>query len=232
MKLGLFTDPHYCDKEVGQGGRCPKDSLRKIREAMDFFKEEKCNLVVCLGDLIDSDVSHQQEIDNLQAVKQIIDASGLQTVVLMGNHDAQVFTDEEFYGILGEDRRPKDLCAEGKAFLFVDAGYLSSGERYAPGKVVWNDSFYPFPAELVRRLEKAEGQVHLFMHQIIVPDLSENHMLSNAAELRRIVTEGGKVCRVYMGHYHPGHSCTIDGVDYLIPKGMCLHEEAYCTVQV
>ena len=228
MKLGLFTDPHYCYKEVGQGGRCPMASLGKIRDAMAYFRQENCDLVICLGDLIDSDVSRQQEIDNLLAVKEVIDGANLKTIVLMGNHDAQVFTEAEFYDILGEDHRPEDFRAEGKSFVFVDAGYLSSGERYAPGKVVWNDSFYPFPEELTQRLEKASGEVHLFMHQIIVPGLSENHQIANMDAIRSIVTQSSKVRRVCMGHYHPGHSGTLEGVEYRIPKGMCLHENAWC----
>ena len=227
MKLGLFTDPHYCYKEVGQGGRCPVDSLRKLREALTVFQKEMCDLVICLGDLIDSDVTRQQEIENLLAVKQLLDDAQLPAMVLMGNHDAQVFTDTEFYEILGKERRPRDFSAEGKDLLFVDACYSASGQRYAPGEVVWNDSCCPHPEELVHRLEKAAGEVHIFMHQIIMPGLSENHQICNAEQIRRIVTESGKVRRVYMGHYHPGYRGILDNVEYLIPKGMCLHENAY-----
>ena len=227
MKLGLFTDPHYYFQEVGRGGRCPIASLRKIREAMTCFQKEKCDMAICLGDLIDSDVSRRQEMENLLAVRQVLDSAGLPVIVLMGNHDAQVFTDGEFYGLLGEDRRPRDFTVEGKTFVFVDAGYLSSGEPYRPGNVVWNDSFCPFPEELAQRLEMADGDVYVFMHQIIVPGLSVNHEIRNAQQLRRIVEESGKVRRVYQGHYHRGHRGILKGVEYCIPKGMCLHENAY-----
>ena len=39
---------------------------------------------------------------------------------LMGNHDAFVFTPEEFYGILGEKYRPKDTARGGVNLLFLD----------------------------------------------------------------------------------------------------------------
>ena len=50
MKLALFTDPHYCDKEVTCRTRRPILSYGKIREAMDTFVREGVDFVLCLGD--------------------------------------------------------------------------------------------------------------------------------------------------------------------------------------
>ena len=45
MKLALFTDPHYCDKEVTCRTRRPILSYGKIREAMDTFVREGVDFV-------------------------------------------------------------------------------------------------------------------------------------------------------------------------------------------
>lgn len=232
MKLGLFTDSHYCSKELVMGNRYPVQSLRKIRQAMDAFRQEKCDLVICLGDVIDSEPTRAQEEDNLRAVAQILRESGIPTVVLMGNHDADVFTQDEFYAILGESCRPRDFSADGKRFVFVDGCYSSDGSHYEPGKVRWYDSCYPYPGELADRLAEAHEPVHLFMHQIILPDVSEKHMLCNAEQVRSVLAASGKVRRVYHGHYHLGYRGSCEGIEYLIPPAVCMHEEAHCIEEI
>lgn len=232
MKLGLFTDSHYCSKEVVMGNRYPVQSLRKIDEAVKCFVEEKCDLIICLGDVIDSEPTRQLEEENLRAVAKILKDSGIPAVVLMGNHDADVFTQDAFYAILGENCRPKDFSADGKRFVFVDGCHSSDGSHYAPGKVCWYDSCYPYPQELAKRLQEANEPVHLFMHQIVLPDVSEKHMLCNAQEIRKVITESGKVDCVYHGHYHLGYKGVLDGVKYLIPKAVCMHENAACIVEI
>lgn len=53
MKLGLFSDPHYCTKDVTCGTRRPSLSFGKIRAAMEAFRDAGAEYVICLGDLVD-----------------------------------------------------------------------------------------------------------------------------------------------------------------------------------
>ena len=53
MKIGLFADAHYSSQEITCGKRYNSLSLEKIRQAYRFFAEKDCDLIVCLGDLID-----------------------------------------------------------------------------------------------------------------------------------------------------------------------------------
>jgi hypothetical protein len=70
MKLGIFTDSHYSSHTITglNKRRRNSQSLKKIKEAYDFFAAENCDLVICLGDLIDKEDSHQKEIDNLKEI--------------------------------------------------------------------------------------------------------------------------------------------------------------------
>ena len=52
IKLGIFTDPHYCDQDVTCRTRRPVLSYGKIREAMETFVREKVDFVLCLGDIL------------------------------------------------------------------------------------------------------------------------------------------------------------------------------------
>ena len=53
MKLGIFADPHYSSALLTCGRRYNSRSLAKIEAALARFAAERCDLVVCLGDLID-----------------------------------------------------------------------------------------------------------------------------------------------------------------------------------
>lgn len=68
MKVGLFSDPHYSTAPVTCEKRYNNQSLLKIQTALNHFQAENCDLVICLGDLIDTEENHVQEIINLQKV--------------------------------------------------------------------------------------------------------------------------------------------------------------------
>ena len=123
MKIGIFTDSHYSSQEITCGNRYNSKSLEKIKLAYDVFEIENCELVICLGDLIDREASHEKEITNLKKVARIINESSIKTICLMGNHDAFAFTEAEFYEIL-EDCKPENIIAEDKTLLFLDACVL------------------------------------------------------------------------------------------------------------
>ena len=88
MRIGLFTDSHYSSQKVTCTNRYNSESLRKIKEGYDFFKKEKAELVICLGDITDKEDTKEKEIKNLLEIKEVIDASEIKTYILMGNHDA------------------------------------------------------------------------------------------------------------------------------------------------
>ena len=101
MKIGVYTDAHYSSQEITCGRRYNSQSLRKIKEAYEFFKKECCGLVVCLGDLIDTEQTIEKEVQNLIDIATVIRKSNIPTVCLMGNHDAFVLDRKRFYEILG-----------------------------------------------------------------------------------------------------------------------------------
>ena len=72
MKIGILTDSHYSSQKVTCGNRYNSKSLKKIKLAYAFFESQKCDLVVCLGDLIDKEAHHEKEVENLKEVARII----------------------------------------------------------------------------------------------------------------------------------------------------------------
>ncbi|MBQ2940634.1 MAG: metallophosphoesterase [Clostridia bacterium] len=227
MKIGLFTDSHYSSQKVTCANRYNSESLRKIEEAYGFFKKEKAELVICLGDITDKEDTKEKEIKNLLEIRNVIDASKIKTIVLMGNHDAFTFTEDEFYSHLGEDKRPIDMISENESLLFVDACYFADGRRYSPMDDDWTDTFYPFAEKLSEKLSALKGDAFIFMHQNVDGNIREDHRLSNDGEMREIFEKSGKVKSVFQGHYHKGAENETDGIKYITLKAMCENEKAY-----
>lgn len=231
MKLGIFTDSHYSSKEVTCTVRYNSKSLEKIRKAYSVFEKENCDLIICLGDLIDKENSHKKEIENLKKVTNIIKASPIPFVCIMGNHDGFAFEQKEFYEILG-GCEPENIFRENKNLLFLDACYFKSGAHYMPGDSDWEDTFYPFADSLEALLPTLSGDSYIFMHQNLDPSSPPNHRLSNADRLCEIVEKSGKVKTVFQGHYHLGSKYQRNNVEYITYPAMCQNEEAWFVVEI
>lgn len=225
MKIGFFTDSHYSQFSTCVG-RFNNQSLRKIKEAYAFFEKENCDLVVCLGDLIDHEDSHQKEIENLKEIAFILNNSKIKTVCLMGNHDAFSFDTDEFYKVLNIES-PKTITCENKTLLFLDACYFKSGEHYTASGGDWTDTFYPFCEELKQTLEGINGDVYIFLHQNLDTSVSKDHLLYNTEEMNDIIAKSKKVKTVYQGHYHKGSRNVINGIKYVTFPAMCQNENCY-----
>ena len=65
MKIGLFSDSHYCKRKVPEPGRMRQLSYKKIQDAMKDFKASQVELVMCLGDLVDEDDKQENGKKNM-----------------------------------------------------------------------------------------------------------------------------------------------------------------------
>lgn len=224
MRIGVFTDPHYSSAQITCEKRYNSLSLRKIREALEYFAAQECELILCLGDLTDTESTREQEAENLRQIACVMDSVPVQILCLMGNHDAQSFTEAEFYSLLGEHRRPRPVSSGNVHLLFIDACYSRDGKRYRPGEVDWTDTFFPHAAALSETLLRLDGSIYLFMHQNIDPGIREDHLLANAAEIRTVLESSGHVKAVFQGHYHPGFQSEVNGIRYITLPAMCENE--------
>lgn len=232
MKIGIFTDSHYSTAELTCGNRYNSRSLAKIKQALQSFSEEKCDLVVCLGDLIDQEADHSLEVANLRKVSEVFSGCSIPICVLMGNHDAFAFDVEEFYNVLGVQYRPQNVRGHADNLLFLDTCYFKSGKHYQPGDWDWTDTFLPNAEELEELLGELPADACIFMHQNIDPSIPENHRLFNDAQVREIFERSKKVKMVLQGHYHPGMRSEHNGISYITYPAMCENEKAYYLLEL
>ena len=219
MKIGIFADSHYSTKELSCDTRRNSLSLSKLTAAAKELSE--CELIVCLGDLIDTDTNHEQETQNLKDIAMFLNSFKIPVICVMGNHDAFLFTSEEFQEITAFIVAPYHFEADGKQLIFLDASYTKSGIHYTPGDVDWTDTDIPYHTDIEGWLNESDLPAYVFTHQNLDPSLPENYQIHLAEKIRSIFEASKKVKAVYQGHYHHGNTNQINGIDYITLNALC-----------
>lgn len=238
MKLGVFSDSHYSDRAVACGTRRPSMSYGKIKEAMECFRDAGCELVICLGDLVDCCDTIEDDRARLDEVNEMISSFGLPYYCLMGNHDYQNFDRAEF---ASRTSYPPFFLRFGEiTLIFPDANYMDNGTAegliYQKDALDWTNAY--LPADQCAKLREVLAEedtvnAYVFLHQNLDPHVERHHIIRNACEIREILRQSGKVRGVYQGHYHPGHENLIDGIPYITLSAMCEGEgNSYRIVEI
>ena len=230
MKLGLFSDSHYCRAEIRCKTRRPSLSLDKIREAMTAFREAEVDLCLCLGDIVDKGSTPNEPLACLREAMEVIRASELPFRILAGNHDTAVFPAKIFEQETRCQTPPYVMDTDTHRLIFLDANYSSDLIRYdATGSGVdeWKDTNLP-PEQLdflQKSLDGAQTPCIVLLHQNLEAEAQIDHRVNNAATAQRIMESSGKVSLVIQGHYHPGADRTETGIRYLTLPAMCEGED-------
>ena len=214
MKIGIFTDARYATKGA-VGNRIYDQSKRKIKEAYEFFEDEKCQLVISLGNLIEPEDDHALEVSNLKAIAEILSASPIPTVCLMGERDKAAFTKREFYSTLGISEA-RDFNIGGRSFVILDTCLASDD----------SDSYViPDTEELSEVLDSLDGDSFVLIHHGIDPELPEEYRILNADEIFSMISSTAAVKAVFQGNLPTGKISEYDGVRYYAPPAMCEGED-------
>jgi len=225
MKIGLFSDPHYCRAEVLCKTRRPNLSLRKIRQAMDAFAAAGVDLVFCLGDLTDHAPgdSKADVRENFREIIDLLQAYPLPFYLVPGNHDYLMMTAEE----MAEEGNllipPYTVQAGGVAFIVLDANYRSDMRRFDRAGVEWTDAnLPPEQMEFLRHaLESSSSDCIILIHENLDPAIDSSHRVNNAGEISALLSGYPRVKMVIQGHYHPGGENVCHGARYLTLPAMC-----------
>ena len=230
MKLGLFTDCHYCKSRLG-GGRDADASLEKIRISMEAFKEAGVDICFCLGDLTDNGPEDTRETvaECFKEAFGLASSYGIPFYLVPGNHDYLILKAEELVELADYKTPPYTVETEKYDFIILDANYRSSMVRFDIEGVEWTDSnLPPFQLEYLKNaLEKSNKECIVLVHENLDPALHMTHVIKNADRVRSIIRESGKVKLVLQGHYHGGAEAEIDGIPYITLPAMCEHSEGY-----
>ena len=229
MKIGLFADPHYC--QFNNGARMSLLSYEKIEKTMIKFKEEKVDLCICLGDLVDTAPGDTKEdvLGNLRKIIGLISSFGIRYYIVPGNHDYLDLTSEELERETKNNLPPHIIGTKDKTLIFLDANYRSDMRKFDVAGVEWTDS--NLPKEQIEYLKKAlddsEKECIVFVHENLDRTIDKNHTIKNANDICKIIEESKKVKLVIQGHYHKGADNIINGIRYLTLPALCEKSDNY-----
>ncbi len=213
LRVGMMTDLHYADKAPG-GTRHYRESLRKIAEAAQRFARDKPGFVVELGDLIDAAADVNVEKAWLARINKEFAALCKDRHYVLGNHCVDTLTKEEFLEGVGQKAAHYSFDREAMHFVVLDACFNSDGKPYGRRNFTWTDTNIPESQIewLKADLKNTGRKVIVFAHQRL--DVNNNHAVKNAAAVRQVLEDSGKVAAVFQGHSHKNDYKEIRNIHY------------------
>lgn len=237
VKVAIFTDPHSALIDTKVGTRRPSLSPVKIKKMMDKFVKMGVEYVICLGDFIENAYDDEENTEMLEMLMGIIRTYNIPFYTLMGNHDCDAFTKEEFYEITGLEGAPSKIRIGDALFVYLDANFLADGTPYEPGNIDWKSTLIPqaqldFYENAWRNTDAKD--VYVFMHQNIDTNIpKKDYWVSNAVQVQEALAECPNLRAVYQGHYHKGYNSVIGGVPYRTIPATCEGEDMpYVIIEV
>ncbi len=204
--MGLLNDLHY------DGG---VEALNRLYESVATLNRGEAELLVVMGDLIDSD-NEMNAKRMLREVSALCDSFCGPVRYMPGNHDLNHLSKAQFYSALGcaGDAPTFGFRQRGVGFIGIDGNFSPGGSEYDCGNFDWKASSVPEEqlAWLGEKLDAAEAPVVLFSHQRI--DIPSEFSVQNYAAVREVIRVSGKVVAVFQGHQHADDLRKIDGTMY------------------
>ena len=242
VRFGIVTDCHYADADTS-GTRYYRHSLDKLGECVAAMNAQQVDFIAELGDFKDQDSPPVEEktLSYLRAIEGVFRKFDGPTYHVLGNHDqdslskAQFLANVENTGI-DPGRNYYSFDFNSVHFAVLDANYKSDGTDYDHGNFDWTDANIP-PAELQwlkQDLAASRGAVIVMIHQLL--DGTGSHYIKNAAEVRQVLEQSGRVLAVFQGHQHNGGYSQIEGIHYYTLKaaieGPGLENNSYAVVEI
>ncbi|WP_197441787.1 metallophosphoesterase family protein [Thalassoglobus polymorphus] len=213
LRVGLVTDMHYADKSP-RGSRHYRESLDKLSEAGAEFQKQPLDFLVELGDIIDAADSVETELSYLKTINKEFSQIAKDRHYVLGNHCVDTLTKEEFLGSVEQEKSYYSFDKGGYHFIVLDSCFRSDGTPYQRKNFKWTDPNVPKEELewLAADLKQTRNRVIVFAHQRL--DVSDNHGVKNAPEVRQLLEESGKVDLVFQGHSHKNDHKEIGGIHY------------------
>lgn len=225
MKIGIFTDTHYCDLDLLEQDRKPRYAYAAVKKAFEDFRAQGVQIAICLGDLVHFNNGTEESLRHLEDISSLINSYGIPTYQCMGNHDNEVVSAEDMAKITGFHIAPVTVEDGEVKLIFLDASYSPDGKPYGREHIDWTKSYIP-KSELEwfeNELDTDKRKI-VFTHQNIDTNVESRHIVSNADEVNDIIAKHG-VSHVFQGHYHYGAENVINGIPYTTLRAMCIGEE-------
>jgi alkaline phosphatase len=254
LRIGLVTDLHYADKPA-TGSRHHRRAIERLEKAVAAFNGETkdkaapaaggtksaeahqpVDLIIELGDLIDSAKTNDAEIAAIKRMTKVFAAAKAPRHYVLGNHCVEELTKEQFLDAVEQKKSYYSFDAKGLHIVILDACFRKDGVAYGNKNSSWDDANLP-PAELewlTADLAATKLPVILFVHQRL--DVATKYAARNAADARKILEASKRTLAVFHGHEHKNDHTTAAGIHYTtmaaLVEGGAADSNAYSIIDV
>lgn len=213
-RVALVSDIHYCEAE-DRIGRHYRQAPAMLESVVRQARHRGAQAIVELGDLKDLDdpPDRARSAAEVARIEAILHGAGVPVLHVLGNHDVDCFTKEEFLALIRQppgapaSAGPFALELAGRRWLVLDANFRPDGTPLTEGHENWTDpTIPPWQIEwLAAELRRGEGLALILVHQSLDVDPPDPFAVRNAAEVRRVIEAAGRPTLVLQGHRHePG----------------------------
>lgn len=222
VRFGLLSDVHYADREPA-GNRFYRQSLAKVQECVDLMNQEKVDFIIELGDFKDQDPvpNETNTLNYLADIESVYGKFEGPTYHVLGNHDMDGISKSQFLervvntGI-SADKSYYSFNRNGVHFVVLDGNFTKEGKAYDHGNFNWEDAFIPESQVdwLKDDLKSNRLPAVIFIHQMLDDSKGVEQSIKNAAEVRQILEQSGRVIGVFQGHVHEERYKLINRIPY------------------
>ncbi len=194
LRIGLVTDLHYADREP-VGSRHYRETLAKFEEAAKRFEQEKTDLVIELGDMIDA-------ADSVEAGEGLpeADRQGVRrpagSAPLRSRQPLRLEPDE---ARVPGDRQPEDRRTTPSTWAAITSSFSTPVSAATARRMVGRTTTGrtpTFPAAEIEWLrvgpEADRKKALVFVHQCL--DVAPPYGIKNATDVRKVLEEIAARC--------------------------------------
>jgi predicted MPP superfamily phosphohydrolase len=228
LRFGMISDVHYADREPA-GDRFYRQSLGKMKEAIDRLNQEKVDFVIELGDFKDQDATPDEAktLKYLADIETAFQKFNGPTYHVLGNHDMDSLSKQQFLESVENTDISKTASyysfnKNGLHFVVLDGNFTKDGNSYDHGNFSWDEASIPKDELewLKNDLKQNQLPAIVFIHQMLDESKNPKQAVQNAPEVRQILEQSGKVICVLQGHVHEERYNLINGIHYYSVNAM------------
>lgn len=231
-KMIIFSDIHYLDKrpdilDFNLSRKLTQYSIEIIDKLISKINEDKPDISICLGDLIEDTFNHNKDIINYTYIWNKLKSIQIPFYSVIGNHDLRTMNSrKELEKIMGYENATLSFNLNDYHFIILttdiredlggDDGGIYKAQCMSEKEINW----------LKEDLAKNELPCIIFTHFGLAEDEQignywfekepESALMSNRKEIKDIIKFDNNVIAIFNGHQHWSKQLKEDGKNYYV----------------